>query len=97
MYDKYLSLLQSTLYAAHQPPPFVALPSLPSCTFCNNFFLVPSPSIFGKQEEQKDALIGLARERDEFELCIKELRARNSWLEKQVLRSPEALRCVRYG
>lgn len=50
--------------------------------------------LFGMQEEQKDALIGLARERDEFELCIKELRARNSWLEKQILRSPEALRYV---
>eukprot|EP00903_Cladosiphon_okamuranus_P008227 g7920.t1 len=47
-----------------------------------------------EKEEQKDALIGLARERDEFELCVKELRARNSWLEKQVLGSPGALRSV---
>lgn len=46
------------------------------------------------QEEQKDSLIALARERDEFELCIKELRARNSWLEKQVLGAPDALRCA---
>eukprot|EP00752_Nemacystus_decipiens_P011965 g10606.t1 len=46
------------------------------------------------QEQQKDSLIALARERDEFELCVKELRARNSWLEKQVLGAPSTLRCV---
>lgn len=49
-------------------------------------------SCHAQQEEQKDSLIALARERDEFELCAKELRARNSWLEKQVLGSPGALR-----
>ncbi|CBN74184.1 hypothetical protein Esi_0013_0105 [Ectocarpus siliculosus] len=47
-----------------------------------------------EKEEQKDALIALARERDEFALCIKDLRARNSWLEKQVLKTPDALRSV---
>ncbi|CAM9509981.1 unnamed protein product, partial [Hapterophycus canaliculatus] len=45
-----------------------------------------------EKERQKDALIALARERDEFELRIKELGSRNTWLEKQLLRSPEALR-----
>lgn len=49
-------------------------------------------SPFCTQEEQKDALIALARERDEFALCIKDLRARNSWLEKQMLKTPDALR-----
>ncbi|CAB1111317.1 unnamed protein product [Ectocarpus sp. CCAP 1310/34] len=47
-----------------------------------------------EKEEQKDALIALARERDEFALCIKDLRARNSWLEKQMLKTPDALRSV---
>lgn len=45
-----------------------------------------------KQEEQKDALIALVRERDEFELRVKDLKTRNSWLEKHVLGSPQACR-----
>lgn len=45
-----------------------------------------------KQEDRKDALINLVRERDEFELRVKDLQARNHWLEKQVLGSSNAFR-----
>lgn len=66
-------------YYEYPPPPLLTFSRLHLCT--------------DPQEEQKDALIALVRERDEFELCVKDLKARNSWLEKQVLGSPDACRC----